>query len=497
MRTHLLVASVCILSSCSGGGESGSSNGTETTNAPPTVSAGADQSVLEAETVQLSGSASDPDGDSLTYRWTQVSGPTISLSDATLLSPSFTAPDVESDQNITLRLSVEDGSNAAVSDEVTISVGQAEESVDAGFGRIVPPGELVSLNATVGSGIISWQQIEGTAVTLSDPSVEDPSFTAPNVSARETLVFELSVDTGSGTLLTDTVFVEVWVGADSTSDLTVLADYSDRSPWPCTVDPIAATEVSFTDSGGVTLVEANGIPLHATGSFPNNGNPNAITDQNVSFSFTNSPELAASSTEMSVFGVTLDGIKLERDTAESYQNAGVWRYEAVTPALARQLTGLAEFNYLGTDCNNAHVQPNGQYHYHGLMEGTINRLGETNGVPDDLILGGYAADGFPFYLRYGYVDASDSSSGLIAMEGSWEVQSGTRPDGPAGSYDGTFRNDWEYVDGSGDLDECNGRFGPTPEYPEGIYHYYITDDYPYIPRCVKGTPDSSFRRLED
>jgi hypothetical protein len=53
---------------------------------------------------------------------------------------------------------------------------------------------------------------------------------------------------------------------------------------------------------------------------------------------------------------------------------------------------------------------------------------------------------------------------------------------------GTFTQDYEYVAGLGDLDECNGRFGVTPEFPNGIYHYYITDGYPYIQRCVKGTP---------
>ena len=51
---------------------------------------------------------------------------------------------------------------------------------------------------------------------------------------------------------------------------------------------------------------------------------------------------------------------------------------------------------------------------------------------------------------------------------------------------GTFTQDYEYVAGSGDLDECNGRFGVTPEFPTGIYHYYITDTYPFIQRCVKG-----------
>jgi hypothetical protein len=37
-----------------------------------------------------------------------------------------------------------------------------------------------------------------------------------------------------------------------------------------------------------------------------------------------------------------------------------------------------------------------------------------------------------------------------------------------------------------DMDECNGRFGVTPEFPQGIYHYYITEAYPYMQRCIKG-----------
>jgi hypothetical protein len=52
---------------------------------------------------------------------------------------------------------------------------------------------------------------------------------------------------------------------------------------------------------------------------------------------------------------------------------------------------------------------------------------------------------------------------------------------------GTFLQDYEYVAGLGDLDECNGRVGVTPEFPNGTYHYYATDTYPYLQRCVKGT----------
>lgn len=74
-------------------------------------------------------------------------------------------------------------------------------------------------------------------------------------------------------------------------------------------------------------------------------------------------------------------------------------------------------------------------------------------------------------------------------------QKANRPkddDGPGGKYDGTFVQDYEYVKGSGDLDECNGRTGVTPEFTNGTYYYVVTDAYPFIPRLFRGTPDSSF-----
>ena len=61
-------------------------------NDAPTADAGADQVVAEEAAVQLSGSGTDPEGEVLTYAWTQVSGSTIALSDATSAAPAFTAP---------------------------------------------------------------------------------------------------------------------------------------------------------------------------------------------------------------------------------------------------------------------------------------------------------------------------------------------------------------------------------------------------------------------
>ena len=68
---------------------------------------------------------------------------------------------------------------------------------------------------------------------------------------------------------------------------------------------------------------------------------------------------------------------------------------------------------------------------------------------------------------YGY---NDDQSGLTAITSSYVIE--RTQDGGDQGYNGI--DDWNYVDGAGDLDECNGRFGPTPEYPEGIYHFVST-----------------------
>ena len=114
-----------------------------------------------------------------------------------------------------------------------------------------------------------------------------------------------------------------------------------------------------------------------------------------------------------------------------------------------------------------------------------------------MILVGYAADGFPIYSEYAHADADDASSKLRKMKPSFRLKKGARPggdDAPGGKYDGTYNQDFEYIEGLGDLDECNGRTGVTPEYPDGTYYYVLTDRFPFIPRAFRGTPDESFER---
>jgi len=100
---------------------------------------------------------------------------------------------------------------------------------------------------------------------------------------------------------------------------------------------------------------------------------------------------------------------------------------------------------------------------------------------------GFAYDGNPIYGAFGYQDPLDSTSSIIRMTSSYSIN-GNRSEGPdLTTYPiGTFVNDYTYTHKSGTLDENNGRFCTTPEFPKGTYAYFITIDsnqvpqYPYI-----------------
>lgn len=234
----------------------------------------------------------------------------------------------------------------------------------------------------------------------------------------------------------------------------------------------ARTEYAYgnaviTTDNNYRYITSNGIPEHETGQFPNPGNPNAITQQDHDYRVTLNPVATGVVQEARIPGVALNGIPLEPGTAETYNGDTSWSIEAFD---ADGIGGL------GIDWSNAHVQPNGTYHYHGVPEGLLgSALEDQSG---DRIQLAWASDGFPIYY-------SQSN----AYQSSWRVKSGTRPDGPGGAYDGTYTQDFEYVAGLGDLDECNGAF------VDGEYAYFITNSFPYIQRCVVGTPDASFDRF--
>ena len=86
---------------------------------------------------------------------------------------------------------------------------------------------------------------------------------------------------------------------------------------------------------------------------------------------------------------------------------------------------------------------------------------------------GWAYDGNPIYGPFGYSDPDNINSTLKALSPSYKLAHSKLHNRPSGFKEGYFLDDYIF-DGSGDLDIHNGRFGKTPEFPNGIYAYFAT-----------------------
>ena len=297
---------------------------------------------------------------------------------------------------------------------------------------------------------------------------------------------------------------------NSTSDETAVIDPTEEacttdqvlnsSRGPCDVTLPYASEFEESTSETTRTIASNSIPEHLVGLFGGGSgslNPNAISEQSETYELPLNPSEANDFTSLLnqntgpqySFGVLLNGVELDPVAAEPFPHEGAlsanvnweWNLEALNVNL-------------GLDCNNAHVQPTGKYHYHGSPILFLENLN----IPDtEMTMIGYAGDGFPIYYKFAYEDATDASSAVIAMTPSYELKTGDRPgDGvtaPCDVYNGIYSNDYEYVETACILDRANGRNGVTPEYPNGTYYYVITDAFPSIPRYFRGTPSDDFK----
>ena len=205
--------------------------------------------------------------------------------------------------------------------------------------------------------------------------------------------------------------------------------------------------ITIDEAAGTWTISGNGRPSHdlpAQYLVPKAGvdartvtldilEVGSTSDQEVPFTWTLplEPELAASSTSM--FGAVAVAI------SGGYINDP---YEGDQKTIALEGNFIIDGVGFIDDCNG-HFNPAG-YHYHAIptcITAEIDEAGQHSSIL------GFAIDGFPVY-------GPQDTDGI-------EVT---------------------------DLDQCQGHFGATPEFPEGVYHYHLTTTFPYTTLCLSGTP---------
>ncbi|MCB9196090.1 MAG: YHYH protein [Flavobacteriales bacterium] len=290
-------------------------------------------------------------------------------------------------------------------------------------------------------------------------------------------------------------------------------------------DTYEANVQSVEYSNNYSYVMASGIPAYIIGPYQD-GNPSQASDNSNIYKIPLNPVAnsgTATATQMGEIGIWINGVAMyDYRDGVSYSNSsgqdaggplggsgdGVWNRDAI----------VAERE--GFDCSKGHPSPvfqgpnlvGGTYHHHQNPSAFNLDLVELSDVCDLYVsdglytinsnvhspLLGYAFDGFPVYGPYGYANA-DGTGGIVRIQSSYQLRNitvrthyydGTDvTDGPPvnSTYPiGYYREDYEFNTSFGDLDEHNGRFCVTPEYPGGIYCYFATVDanhnsaFPYM-----------------
>lgn len=298
-------------------------------------------------------------------------------------------------------------------------------------------------------------------------------------------------------------------------------------------------------SSNWVYVFSTGLAGYTMGPWQNGAFPNLPVNQKLLYRFprTNGVPAAKSLTGAGQIGIFVDGVEMFNSWDANY-----WNGTTDTPSMGSDgyWNRDAYVNEGATfDPGNAHQQQSGTYHYHASPIALRYELGDhvdynpttktysesTNAPTQHSPILGWVADGFPVYGPYGYSNPTNPASGVRRMISGYVIRNGqygtsnltaygrttipqwavrafgvsSNQSGPAvsssyplGRYmeDNDYLGDHGYVQGVDfDLDEYNGRWCVTPEFPNGTYAYFVsiasngTPVFPYnIGRAYYGSP---------
>lgn len=315
--------------------------------------------------------------------------------------------------------------------------------------------------------------------------------------------------------------------------------------------PAYAGVQGIYSSASWLYLKTSGLGQHTMGPWQNGAFPNLPKNQNVLYRIPRNPTVHTTTnlTGLGAIGYFVDGVAMfdSRDgfvwtgSAESGNGTGYWNREAY-------VNEGATF-----DPGYAHQEQTGTHHYHANPIALRYLLGDhvdfnattktysesTNAVTKHSPILGWVRDGYPLYGPYGYSSASNSASGLRRMISGFVLRNGqsgtdnltntlratlpawakrlynTDQTGatPLSTYPvSRYMEDYAYLGDltnsltgtnyqkgvNFDLDEYNGRWCVTPEFPGGTYAYFVSmssNGTPVFPnnigRAFYGNPTGS------
>ena len=318
-------------------------------NDAPTADAGSAQTVAEGATVTLDGSgSSDPEGESLTYTWSQTAGTSITISDTSAVSPTFVAVEASTDYTVTLQLSVTDNTNTAVTDSVVITVTADNDAPsfdssavtsateDSEYSYTVttsdPEGDTVTVTCTT---CPSWLSYSGGVLSGtpgdSDVGANSVELTATDQVNSVTQSFTVTVaninDVGtitlSGTPTEDQVLTATVADDDGLSGVTVTYEWqrsSDASTWS-TISGATSSTYTLTQSDVANYMRVIAVWTDAQGGSESHSAMISTTVANVNDDNTGTPTMSGTTTEdqtLTADASPLDGNDEDGMTGSSY-----------------------------------------------------------------------------------------------------------------------------------------------------------------------------------
>ena len=282
-------------------------------------------------------------------------------------------------------------------------------------------------------------------------------------------------------------------------------------------------QVEYSDD--FVYITATGIPAYPTGPFQD-GNPSQAADQEAIYKMPLDPQENTGNADNSTagnIGVFINGVSLF-----DYRDGVAWNPQTNAlcggpgnPPCPGGMGTTQDWNRdaipaekPGFDCSKAHPAM-GNYHHHQNpsafkldidVVSDVCNLYDAEGLyvideNEHSPLIGYAYDGFPIYGAYAYAN-TDGTGGITRIKSGYSLRTDmtvrdTHADGSSVDtgapindtyFLGYFREDYQYIasDEPDFLDEHNGRYAVTPEYPDGTYAYYATvgenwnSVYPYV-----------------